>query len=57
MKGYAFQILVYDLYPYIKKVSRYFLQRKIIHDKAGLLEFQVKDHLNKCGAVVLTSDL
>ena len=33
------------------------MQRKLIPEKAESLEFQVKDHLNKCGAVVLTYGL
>ena len=54
---YAYQTIVSDLKTSIKKVSWSFVQRKLINEKAKILDFQVNNRLNKWGAVVLTYDL
>ena len=57
VQGDSFQTLVSYLEPSINKVSLSFVQRKLIPEKAELLELQVKGRLNKFGAVVLTYNL
>ena len=55
--GDPFRALLSDLYTSINQVSRALVLRKLIPDKSESLELQVKDHLNKCGSLVLTYNL
>ena len=57
VQGDTFQTLVSDLDPYIKQVGLALVQREIIHEKDKSFEFQAKDWIKKCGAVLLTYNL
>ena len=57
VQGYALQMFLSNLEPSIQQLSWYFLQRKLILEKAELSELRVKNFINKCVAVVLTHNL